>query len=241
MLLYFYRPKLSDMKWYSILLILTVLQWSCLPDSADKKPTPDKTSTEKKAPVKKKKKTSVTSKGDGIKVTEANNNYSESKANSTIDYRNIDLQLLEQLLHEEINKVRRANQLSILGKNNILRNAAVDQNNYQLTVKELTHQQKTPGKENLIDRVRHYGGGFQLMAENLIYEGFTVRTINGVKAEIFAPTYREMAKTMTKNWLGSPPHRKNILQSELKLVGTAMAFNAENYAIYATQVFGTKL
>ena len=224
------------MKYILSFIVVTIMLFSCQNEPAVEKTVP------KSAKKKQVKQTKPTLSSGAKNVTvKSGENATPARANRTIDYKNVDLKLMEALLHAEINKVRKANGLSILGKNPILRNAAVDQNNYQLTQENLTHKQRTPGKENLIDRVRHYGGGFQLMAENLIYEGFTVRTINGVKSEIIAPTYQEMAKTLTKNWLASPPHKKNILQSELKLVGTAIAFNAKNYAIYGTQVFGTKL
>ena len=122
-------------------------------------------------------------------------------------------------MHTEINKVRKANRLSILKSDQVLRNAAVDQNNYQLTVKSLTHRQKTAGKKELIDRVNFYGGGFQLIAENLIYEGFTVRTMNGKISDIVTPTYQEMAKTITLNWMNSPAHRKNIMTNKRMRTG----------------------
>lgn len=227
------------MKYYSCLILTLFILISCAPEPT--KEAPIKQAPAKKSAPMKKRKTTVNHSNESIIIKETDTKYSSAKANAKINPQNIDLNLLEILLHEEINKARKANKLSALGKNTILRNAAVDQNNYQLTVKDLTHKQKTPGKENLIDRVRHYGGGFQLIAENLIYEGFTVRTTNGVQSAIITPTYREMAKTMTRNWLNSPPHRKNILQRELKLVGTAMAFNGQNNAVYATQVFGTKM
>ena len=169
------------------------------------------------------------------------NRFSEVEQNSEIDYKRINLNLLESLIHEEINKARKANRLQPLANDLTLRKAAVDQNNYCVRKTELSHVQTTPGKRTIKDRVQHYGKGYTVMAENLIYEGFTVRRTNGKISDIITPSYREMAKTMVRNWMQSPGHRANIVEKDLKLVGTAVAYNPSNYAIYATQVFGAKL
>jgi uncharacterized protein YkwD len=166
---------------------------------------------------------------------------STAGSKSKIDYKNVNLTLLENLIHEEINKARKANGASQLINDFTLRKAAVDQNNYCVRNTDLSHTQSSPGKRTIKDRVQYYGKGYSMMAENLIYEGFTVRRTNGKISDIIAPTYRELAKTMVVNWMKSPGHRQNIVEKELKRVGTAVAYNPSNYAVYATQVFGTKL
>lgn len=172
------------------------------------------------------------------RIGEASSNVDLSQIESNIDPDRIDLDLVEELLHIEINKVRKTNQLPRLLKHPVLENAAVDQNEYVVNNQDLTHFQKSKKKETVKDRVYFYGGGFKIMAENLIYEGFTVRSINGVQSEIITPTYQELVKTMTKNWLESPGHRANIMEKDVDRVGTAIAYNPQNHAVYATQVFG---
>lgn len=166
---------------------------------------------------------------------------STAGSSSKIDYKNINLTLLENLIYEEINKARRANGAGPLANDLTLRKAAVDQNNYCVRKMELSHYQNTPGKKTIKDRVLFYGKGYSMMAENLIYEGFTVRRTNGKISDILTPSYRKLAKTMVINWMQSPGHRQNIVENQLKRVGTAVAYNPKNYAVYATQVFGTKL
>lgn len=134
-----------------------------------------------------------------MEVTESENqivSYSElleidpDILDSRIDPNSINLKVLEVLLHSEINKVRGDNKLASLERNSVLIEAAKDQNQYVVQNEDLTHNQKSSKKRTVQDRVKYYGGGFQITAENLIYEGFTVRTVNGVQSEIITPTYR---------------------------------------------------
>lgn len=161
-------------------------------------------------------------------------------ANAKIDHNNIDLPLLEKLLHLEINDARKNNGLKKLSKNRVLTKAADNQTSFQLTQEFLNHEQPMTVMKTPLDRVEHFGGGFNMVGENLIFEGFTVRTTNGKVTEIVTPTYLELAKTMVKNWMNSPPHRKNILDKRFTHVGTNLKYNEKNHAVYATQVFGVK-
>lgn len=214
------------------LICLTFLN-SCKLDSTANE---EKVKTEI-APPKKKVEKKVTPKEP---VNSAPIRINESTANQKIDYKRVNISLMEALVHEEINKARNANGRGSLQNDRILRKAAEDQNNYCLRNTDLTHYQTTPGKETIKDRVQYYGTGYTIMAENLIYEGFTVRRTNGVISDILTPTYRQLAKTLVVNWMNSPSHRDNILENELKRVGTAAAYNPKNYAVYVTQVFGAK-
>jgi uncharacterized protein YkwD len=177
-----------------------------------------------------------------LKETPKNNSSSTAKnvsASEIIDYRDVDINLLEDLIHQEINKVKKANNLPLLRKDKVLRNAATDQNNYQIRIGDLSHTQKTSKKQNLGDRVGFYGGGFQAMAENVMYEGFIVRT-SGTKKEIITPSYIDQAKKMVTSWMNSPSHRKNIMNPKYDMVGTAVGYNGDLHAVFATQVFGKK-
>lgn len=182
-------------------------------------------------PVKEK----VTKKAEVKKTTPV----STASASDIIDYRDVDINLLRDLIHREINKVKKANNLPLLKKDKVLRNAAVDQNNYQIRIGDLSHTQSSSKKKNLSDRIQLYGGGFQAMAENLIYEGFIIRT-SGTKKEIISPSYEEQAKKMVTSWMNSPGHRKNIMNPKYDLVGTAVGYNADLHAVFSTQVFGKR-
>jgi uncharacterized protein YkwD len=162
-----------------------------------------------------------------------------TSASEMIDYRDVDINLLEDLIFQEINKVKKANNLPLLKKDKVLRNAAVDQNNYQIRLGDLSHTQKVAKKRSVGDRISFYGGGFQSMAENVMYEGFIIRT-SGTKKEIIAPSYIDQAKKMVRSWMNSPSHRKNIMNPKYDMVGTAVGYHGDLHAVFATQVFGKK-
>lgn len=170
---------------------------------------------------------------------ESNSSMKTTSASDIIDHRNINFDLLEELIHDEINRVKKENDLPELTNTEVLQNAAVDQNDYQVGRGILSHSQVNPKKENLRDRISYYGGGYQAMAENVLYEGFLVQT-RGTTIEVITPTYAEQAKKMVMSWMNSPGHRQNILNSTYDKVGTSVAYNADLRAVFATQVFGRK-
>ena len=159
-------------------------------------------------------------------------------ANQKIDYRDMNQDVMEYVLHEEVNKMRSARKLPRFKRHQVLVNAAIDQNNYIVRLGDLSHSQNNAGKKTLGDRVKAFGGGFQAMAENLIYEGFAIRTTNGTQTEVITISYQEMAQNMVKNWLASPGHRRNLLNPKYDQVGTAIGYNGKLHAVFATQVFG---
>lgn len=190
----------------------------------------DKTDIDKSEPVEKEAIKKVP------KTAESTKRFSSSPQ-ERIDHRNVDIVLLESLVQDEINEVKKSKGQKLLKANARLKNAAIDQNNYQIRLGDITHEQKNPSKRTLGDRVKAYGGGFQAMAENVLYQGFIVRT-TGTKKEIITPTYQDHAKKMVKSWMESPGHRRNILNPTYDRVGTAIGYNGDLHAVFATQVFG---
>ena len=215
--------KACFLRMFIPIIVLMVL--SCTPDARApdaKSKSSRELSATKEAP---KKKTSLTT----TKVS----------ASDIIDYRDVDINLLANLIHREINRVKRANNLPLLKEDKVLRNAATDQNNYQVRMGDISHTQKTQKKQNVGDRVSYYGGGFQAMSENVMYEGFIIRT-SGTKKEIISPSYVVQAKKMVTSWMNSPSHRKNIMNPKYDMVGTAVGYNSDLHAVFATRVFGNK-
>ncbi len=171
----------------------TVLVWllclsACKSDNKSEKPL--ESSTLKKGEVKNVTKKEVTDSENQIVSYFELLEIDPDIVDSRIDPNSINLKVLEVLLHSEINKVRGDNKLASLERNSVLIEAAKDQNQYVVQNEDLTHNQKSSKKRTVQDRVKYYGGGFQITAENLIYEGFTVRAVNGVQSEIITPTYR---------------------------------------------------
>ena len=116
---------------------------------------------------------------DGNKIAETSSTPSSPKVvkkpssnianHSIINYKNVDVNLMADLVHQEINKVRKANNLPQLSKNPVLVNAATDQTNYQVSIGDISHQQKQSTKKSPGDRFQLYGEGIGIIAENVIF------------------------------------------------------------------------
>ena len=144
---------------------------------------------------------------------------------------------MSDLVHRGINEVRRQQGATDLTKHNILAKAALDHNNYQIRTDTLTHYQKDPDKQTVKERIDSFGGRFSRVGENVQYKGFPVRTW-GMQREILTPSYQEAAKEIIQNWVNSPGHYRNLINPDYEYVGTAIGWNPENNAVFATQVFG---
>ena len=172
----------------------------------------------------------------GVSVTIANGS---AAAQETINTNSFDVALLEQLVFEGINQVRKKKNRSQLEKNTILYKAAKDHNDYMLRINKMTHDQNEKNKRDVGERVQFYGGRFIMSGENIQFSGFPVAQ-RGKQKRILYPTYLEAAEKLVQNWVDSPTHYKNLIHKEFGLVGTAVAYDPKDGGIYATQVYGTK-
>jgi len=120
----------------------------------------------------------------------------------------------------KINEERRRLGLREFKNHNKLSDASAIHNEYMVTKDILDHTQVGTSTPDMVSRVKKVGGRFRTMGENIQYEGFTIRTTNGVES-IIAPTYEELANNLWLNWKNSPPHYKNIINPEFTMLGTA--------------------
>ena len=161
-----------------------------------------------------------------------------SDANQRVDIQALDINLLNALVHDGINAVRNQKGIADLQPHSILNSAALDQNNYQIKFDQLTHYQSEEKKATVRDRILSFGGHqFRAMGENVQYKGFPSR-IYGNRREIITDSYQNTANELVKNWVQSPGHYKNLINPSYTYVGTAVGWNPENAALFATQVFG---
>lgn len=158
-------------------------------------------------------------------------------ANEKIDVNNFNPDLLSRLVHDLINEVRAARGVMGLGEDPTLTAAAIDHNQYQIKHDVLTHEQKSRDRRTAMDRVNSFGGGFRSVGENVQYQGMKVRDW-GNRREILTDSYVNTAKTIVENWVNSPGHYRNLINTKFDSVGTAVGWNPENFSIFATQVFG---
>ena len=137
------------------------------------------------------------------------------KATAKINLETFDVNLLSGLVHYGLNEIRQRKGLLALDKHPILKQAAIDQNNYQIRTDNLTHYQDNPAKKTVLERVESFGGGFRMVGENVQFKGFPVRSW-GNRKEIITPTYVEAAEAIIQNWVNSPGHYKNMVKTDYK-------------------------
>ena len=161
----------------------------------------------------------------------------EVHADRMIDLSNFDEDLLSELLEVQINQIRSDNGKPGLFRDNYLMDAAKDHNRYQVEKDEMTHRQDIRGKSTVQDRITFYGGTFRFTAENVQYLGFTIFTdLRG--QHVRTSSYSETARDLAENWKNSQGHFRNIINSNVRFVGTAVNIDRHNRALYATQVYG---
>ncbi|MBK6609761.1 MAG: CAP domain-containing protein [Sphingobacteriales bacterium] len=170
-------------------------------------------------------------------LTEATTN--QPKADQTIDPRNFNPSLLEALILNGINEVRQKKRLSVLYADSILYHAAADQNTFVAQKGALTHEQPNKSHQTVRKRVNQQGGDYEVIGENIAYQGFTTIT-EGRRKFVEYNTYAEMAKQMVKLWVKSPPHYENVIFKKFDRSGVHVLLDNKRHGIYATQVFSTK-
>lgn len=222
------------MKIIQVVLVFTIFIFgSCSSESSTKSADATKKSIEKKKPDTKNPKRETKRKREvatEIKIEDA-------KLSSTIILGKIDYNLINARLFQKINKERRRLNLPLFKNNNNLKKAAQIHNDYMVRADVLDHNESGTSTPSMRDRVTKAGGKFRTAGENIQYEGFTIRTTNGVES-IVAPTYEALAEQLWQNWKTSPPHYKNLTNPEFIYLGTALKWSSKKTAVFATQVYG---
>ena len=165
--------------------------------------------------------------------------FTELSANSLIAIEEFNEAYLISLVRKGINHIRQRRGAPKLQLDEVLNDAARDHNIYQIKKNKLTHEQNIAQKHKAMDRVKRYGGNFRMVGENVQYQGLSQMT-TGNRTEIIPETYQEMANKMIKNWVESPGHYDNLIEAEFTEDGMAIGWNPENYAFFATHVFGSR-
>jgi len=159
--------------------------------------------------------------------------------NDLIDLQQPNYDLLQTLIEEKINKLRVKKRCSSLKPSNDLSKAATLHNNWLKGRKKLTHYQPSSKYKKASDRVKVYSRQFVKIGENIQYLGLGYE-IAGRRKRVISITYEAAAKQAFKNWKQSKGHYRNLIDKDYKEVGTAITYDAKNFRIYVTQVYGLK-
>jgi uncharacterized protein YkwD len=116
---------------------------------------------------------------------------------------------------------------------------AAGHSGWMAKAKKLNHKSTRAGMRTMSNRVRSTGLAFRTAAENIAaYDRFSFpegqfKILNasackfatqGGKA-IPAHSYASLAQAVVAGWMGSPPHRKNLLNGRISMVGSGLAFD----------------
>lgn len=161
--------------------------------------------------------------------------------NSEINTQNINYKLISELFLKKLNKLREEKNCTPLIEDKTLGEAAKDQADYMLGINQLSHNQKTKGKETPQKRVFHYKGTHDQVGENCIkiYLKKSMYDKNTKKTTI-ANTYEEAAQELYTGWKNSPGHYKNMITEGYDVEGLGFAFNKDSSSLFVAQVFGAK-
>ncbi len=153
-----------------------------------------------------------------------------------IDLKNPDIELLNAALFHHVNLCRRKAGRKELRFDMGLQKAADLHSSQMIERNFFDHHNRFSRKwADLDDRLKWAGFSWSAAAEN-IHETYLSDE---------PKTYRALAEEITQAFMDSAPHKANLLNPKLKMLGTAAAFSEEpvrgNFVCKATQVFGSAL
>ncbi len=152
---------------------------------------------------------------------------------TTVNPSKLDTELLNALILEEVNAVRKRKRLDTLVQDEVLKRAANDHANYMGSNGVVTHDQKAKIKRTPYDRVLFYNGSHNAVGENVqMYD-----LAYALKKSKNRLTYERLAKDIVKEWVKSKPHYQNLVNPDFKTTGHQ--FTLRDGKLYCCQVLGS--
>lgn len=164
-----------------------------------------------------------------------------ASAQRPIDPDKFDAALLEKLILDRVDSLRKAHKKSVYGRDAILQKAAADHAAYLAKKGVLSHFQEKGKRYDPQDRVIYFGGKGYYAGENAAEHPVLV-LLNKIKGQRFdrVTTYEQSAELFVLQWATSKPHMENLMRKEYDLTGLAVSLNKKSGRIYAVQVFSPK-
>ncbi len=163
-----------------------------------------------------------------------------AQAQHPIDPKKFDAALLEKLILERVDSLRKAHKKPVFAKDDILHKAAADHAAFLAKTGTLTHFQAKGKRHNPQDRVVYYGGKGYYAGENAAEHPVLV-LLHKIKGQRFnkVTTYEQSAELFVLQWATSKPHMENLMK-EYDVTGLAVSLDKKSGRIYAVQVFSPK-
>lgn len=160
-----------------------------------------------------------------------------SKSQTEIQPDAVDMELLNELIINEVNRYRKKAKVNPVHNEPALLPAADDHANYMLAKRKLTHNQRQKAKRSPLNRVEFYGSQFDRVGENVQQTYLQLVSSADDKKDENINTYEELAVSLVLAWRNSPPHYENMIRPEFETTYTAVAVGSEG-EVYACQLFG---
>jgi uncharacterized protein YkwD len=147
-----------------------------------------------------------------------------------------DAVLLSRAIFEETNRIRAIHGVPALAHLSKLDEAADEQAFYMALMFRSEHGNLIAGEANAGERAHHAGITWTRYAENVLMAPEPPPQA----ADGSAATYASLAGFLVDCWMGSPPHRANLLDPSLTGMGSSARFAHSVFGyptVFASQVF----
>lgn len=129
-------------------------------------------------------------------------------AKRKIDFNDVDYGLLNAAVFYLSNYARARSGLKTLSYSAALEKAAFGHSRDMIRLDFFSHTSPVEGKTKMSDRMRQEGVQLRAASENI-----------AMNYASLGDTYLELAQRFVKQWLDSPPHRKNLFSSSFTYMG----------------------
>jgi len=177
-----------------------------------------------------------------------------SRAKKEIPAGRIDQSLLDTAILAEVNYERCRHGLPKLAAEPRLRRTAERHSQWMASAKLVSHNSTVAGRRSLRDRLKGSGIKFRAGAENIgmlhyfQLDGQVFLVRNAAACEFASQggtplprhSYQSLARSAVRYWMASPGHRKNILNRNVTMMGSAASVDhTASYCgtVYLTQNF----
>jgi uncharacterized protein YkwD len=167
------------------------------------------------------------------------NGVSAQLPSDTIKAGALNASLLERLIRDGVDSVRKSKGLHPLTHDSSLYLAALDQAAYLQSQRTISHRQPDEHKATVQKRAEYYGGRDYLCGEN-IAASWIDQLITEKEGKPYRNfTYKQMADDFVRLWAKSSGHHDNMIHPLYRYTGVAVTINPKSKRIVAVQVFGS--
>lgn len=166
------------------------------------------------------------------------NNHAQDKLFAGGESFNVELEIIERLVHGKIDSLRKRKKLNELTTNEYLTKAALLHASWMQEKNKFSHIQNKSKTKTPQRRVELVGGNGSTVGENIAYTLYNIELKNKKGKTYINQSCEAIANDLVQMWRHSKGHYKNIMTKDFEATGIALSVDFEQNKIYAVQVFG---